>query len=243
MREMTIGRFVRRVLLLLAGVLALVTFAWLLPAGEAQEKDKGGKADAKGKDPAKLQWQKIVDESKTERISGRRNGVLLRAEVDLKKHAKGGVVLVHWFIDYDGPRLPFTIFKPSLDKLSANQISIHFFPVYGDVDYFHVGIDPDTSGSDPTLLGFALAFPALSQFITLQKNEIAKGTIEVPLATVEVKMRERYKEKTGKFPPSHLFARIAFTPLHRGDHLKLDSWTGDLRTAWIAVPLEKMIKE
>lgn len=241
MSEITSRQIVWRVLHLVTGLAAYVSFAWVLQTGGGQEKDRNG--DIKEKQPVKPEWQKTVEESKSERVSGRRNGVLLRAEMDVKKDPKGDVVLIHWFLDYDGPRPPLTIFKPSLDILAYGQCSVNFYSIDQDAEAPDVGIQPDLTGSDPTWLALALGHPDRSRFITVQKKEVARGTIEVPLASIAARTRELHPGKFKLFPPARLLAYLDFRPSTRAERLNLDPWTGEVRTPWTSVPVEKLIRE
>ena len=222
--------------------LGVLLLPLLFAQGHGQEKDKR-KTVQQDKAKEKPMWQEFIEQSKREDVSGRKNGVLLQSQVSVKKKGMGGVVLIHWLLDYNGRRPPLTIIKPSLDIETLGQCAVEFFPVDKDGNAHGVNIQPDPKGVDLTWLGFTLGNPARERFITVKKGEEAQDTLEVPLAKVEAIVREKHADKFRKFPPDLMFVRLRFRPSSRGEPHELDAWTGELLTPLVRVPLEKLLKD
>lgn len=216
---------------LVLGLVSLSTAQLLDKDGKRIDSGKDGppKAEIKYEDLIKI--EKLIETSK--KYAGRKNGVLLDAKADAKKDAKGDLILlIHWSIDYAGPRYPLHILQPSLDVGWYNQTYVVLFPV-DDKGIAHlVPIHPEVPGF--------LTNAANESFLTVNRGEVARGTIEVPL-----KRAGGRKIKVGKFdiPPARLFVQLRHSPHDRAERFNLDAWTGTLQTPLIPVPIENVGKD
>jgi hypothetical protein len=202
----------------LAGLLAIICLVMgfclsssgLLLSQTPQSKDK----DAKDKEKEKDRW-KIEDLVKSAKESaGRKNGVLLEAKVEVTKDAKGDVLLLHWSIDYTGPRFPLHILKPSLESAWHNQTYLKIYPVDEQgLTYLFAIPPPDAS---PKLHTFSK-----EDFVTVKKGEVAKGTIKVPWTAV---IAQKVKTGKGRVPPVKLYVQLVHAPKERGEQFNLDAW-------------------
>jgi hypothetical protein len=209
------------------------------------QKDKPAKTDQKGKDKDKPFWEKMVEQSKSERISGRRNGVRLRAEVGIRKDKKGDVVLLHWLIDYTGPRQPLIILRPTLAAVGYQQCSVDFLPIDEEGFYHTVDIRFEPESMEEPVVRFlaqVVANPAKEEIITIENGKVGKGTIEIPLAQIEAKAKKLLPGKFAKFPPERMLVKLLLYPTNRAVDQNYDLWTGDLHTEMLPVPLGKFAK-
>lgn len=95
--------------------------------------------DAKGQERSKEQPKTEINPADLKKIDTivkyskeyavRKNGVLLEAKAEAKNDGKGAVLLIHWTLDYTGPRFPLHILKPSLGVGWYNQTNVELYPV------------------------------------------------------------------------------------------------------------------
>jgi hypothetical protein len=211
-----------------------------LPGGQPLQKSekhddphKDGPPKGELKDEVPYKIERLIENYK--KYSGRKNGVLLEVKAEVK--AKGDVILVlHWSIDYAGPRFPLHILQPSLGVGWYGQTYVVLFPVDEKGIAHPVGIHPEVPGF--------LTTNAKEAFLTVNRGEEAKGTIEVPLKKAGTR-----KIQVGKvsIPPGRLFVQLRHAPYDRGERFNLDAWTGSgsqgtLQTPLIPVPIENSDK-
>lgn len=202
-----------------------------------QPKDKDVKSEDKAptseiKDEDLFKIDRIIDNYK--KYAGRKNGVLLQAKAEVKK--EGAVVLlIHWSIDYAGPRFPLHILEPSLNVGSYNQTYLLFFPVDDKGISHPVAIHPGVHDGP--------SMASKEAFLSVKRGEVARGTIELPLTTVKNAVRLKHPEVFSKFAPLQLYVQLRHTPYERGDTWGLDAWTGKLQSELLRIPLERSEKK
>lgn len=177
----------------------------------------------------------------------RKNGVLLTAKAEIKPDPKGNQVLLHWSLDYDGPRQPLIVLKPALEGPGANQTYVVFYLVHGDGKAYPVPVQ----GSVPS---FPI-FVGKPHFIEVKKGEVGQGTITVTNSLViETLAREKWPEKFQTFAPCRVFVQLRHQPALRGElvlrrlfdpdepveHVDLDAWTGSLQTELIELSVKAL---
>lgn len=167
------------------------------------------------------------------KAAGRKNGVLLKAVAEVKKDTKGqDVILVQWSVDYAGPRFPLHILKPSLELGAYNHTAVVFYPVdKNGLAKYGVPIHPPVSTILP-------AYPE-EAFLKVNKGEVARGALEIPLGAVANTARTKHPKVFSEFAPHALYVQLHHAPRERGEHLGLDAWTGALQSELVHVPLEK----
>lgn len=205
------------------------------------------KPEIKNEDLFKIESR--IETSK--KYAGRNNGVLLQAKAEVKKDGtgdvilnhdgglilvkKGDVILIHWSIDYDGPRFPLHILKPSFDVERRGQTYLTFELVDDKGIAYPVALHAEL----PPLLTIADE----QCFLTVNRGDVIRGTIEVPLQRVEVAARNKLVGKLSGFPPARLFVQLRHIPEDRAERFNLDAWTGALQTPLIPVPIERAAKD
>ena len=214
---------------------------------DVNSKDKIGKPEIKDEDLYKIENR--IETSK--KYAGRKNGVLLQAKAEVKKDATGDVILnhdgglilikhgdvilIHWSIDYAGPRSPLHILKPSFALGWRGQTYLMFELVDEKGIAHPVAVHPEF----PVLL----TIPHEESFLRVNRGEVVKGTIEVPLQRVEAEARNKLAGKLANIPPARLFVRLVHTPDDRAERFNLDAWSGSLQTQLIPVPIENSAKD
>jgi hypothetical protein len=101
------------------------------------------------------------------KVSIRKNGVLLKATFEVKD----ANLAIHWALDYGGPRPPLTILRPSMEPMYLGLCYLVIIAIDETGEAHSIGVHP---------AGFTnpWAFPK-NAFVTVSKNEIAKGTFDI----------------------------------------------------------------
>lgn len=173
-----------------------------------------GRPDDKSRPPT------LEDEiARRTRLAKRVNGAKLSIKPSYRSSGLDRKIVIRWEIDYDGPRHPFTILKPSYQE-SNGSTTIHF--VYNDstgkTQYTHMASRPIYGRYDPSEQNFAISIdkkPVSGEF-TVHQDEVLKA-VSLDIA-----------------PMSLLFVQIEHKPLERGEARgglltkSLDAWTGML---------------
>lgn len=143
----------------------------------------------------------------------------------------GPPVAVHWSIDYDGPRPPLTILKPTLGPAGGGQTLLVFFLIAADGKDYPVTI----KASPPNIPGIYLS--GKDDFVSIGPKRTARGTVTVSWSQVWSAAREKWPAQLGKASPQAVYVQLRHGPTDRAEHLGLDAWTGALQTELVPVPL------
>lgn len=218
-------------------------------------------AQEKGKRPEvkngkKTDLDRLIEGQKEAAV--RKNGVLLTGRVEIKSEPrKGDLIILHWSLDYNGPRQPLNILKPTLARPAAGQTYV----------LFHF-VDDDGQIIGPNGRPYLVAIHAnhapdtwwpfsKEDFLEIKKGETAKGALQViyghQLASLA---REKWPQKFQRFPVGRLFVELRHNPDARGESVlirpvdfssqelgelvDLDAWTGQLQTDLLEIPLKKL---
>ncbi|MCI0378014.1 MAG: hypothetical protein L0215_10430 [Gemmataceae bacterium] len=172
---------------------------------------------------ASQEFYKTCDE-----LAKRWCGALLEATASIAKGKDGQELRIHWSIDYNGPRPPFTILEPSLTRAISNQTTVKFYAESKDGKRYAFEI------AAPVPLGVSIPQPGW--FVTAQKGEKATGTLVLSLARI----KERYQHRHGDYSSESPVLRfqLEHTPSARGQNGQLDAWTGQLFSKVVLVPIK-----
>ncbi|MEQ8785246.1 MAG: hypothetical protein RIC55_03070 [Pirellulaceae bacterium] len=171
------------------------------------------------------------------------NGARLRITVDGKGKLDpattapldpGPPVAVHWSIDYDGPRPPLTILKPTLKPAGHAQTRLVFFLIAADGEGYPVTI----AASPPNIPGIFLSDK--DDFVTIEPKETARGAITVSWSRVWTAAQDRWPGQFAAGDPRAVYVQLRHGPTDRAEHLGLDAWTGQLQTELAPAPLEAL---
>ncbi len=178
--------------------------------------------------------------TEVKRYAVRKNGVLLQAKAEVKKTPKGSSILIHWTMDYAGPRFPLHILEPTLGYGYYGQCGVSLFLINEKKHLQEITIQPKPF---PEILP-----PSVKEsFLKINKNEVAKGTLEVPLFVSEKEVlknfyikdgRGKFLDKIPKFSGRLLYMQLQHSPYERGENLSLDAWTGSIITELIQVTID-----
>ncbi|MBX9579895.1 MAG: hypothetical protein K2X87_06260 [Gemmataceae bacterium] len=139
----------------------------------------------------------------------------------------GQVLKVDWAIDYTGPRLPFTVLKPTLGPACSQQVELHGWWRDRGGKTMHVNFNvPGHDGPGP--------LPDPDRFATSKDGKPVTGTITVFEERLGETTRMRF---TGKTP---VFVQLDFHPHDRGESGNgggLDAWTGALTSNPLTVTI------
>ncbi|MCI0641468.1 MAG: hypothetical protein L0Y72_04380 [Gemmataceae bacterium] len=176
-----------------------------------------------GQEKASEEFFKRCDEQ-----AKRWNGALLLATASIAKGKDGQELHIHWSIDYNGPRPPFTILEPSLARPISSQTTVRYYAEFKDGKRYPFQI------AAPSPLGFSIPQPGW--FVTAEKGEKASGTLVLSLARI----KERYQFKHGDYAIESPVLRfqLEHTPSARGQNGHLDAWTGQLFSKVVLVPIK-----
>lgn len=187
--------------------------------------------------------RKEIESSK--KFSTRVNGVKLDATVEVirpddrgrakdrqKSDRSEASLAFHWTLDYDGPRQPLIILKPSLELPTNRQTTVEFIAFASNM-------------ADAT---FAIHSPtprhpiALDQpfFMTVPAGTAARGTILVEAEAIKRRLKTERVQKRVQSTPAFLLARLRHCPFDRGRRNCLDAWTGELQTRLFLLSVEAL---
>jgi hypothetical protein len=220
-----------------------------LPGGEENKKKKDvkkGEPDRTQEEVEKsrqklLPFEKVhwLIQNSKEAAAQPVNGVRLRAKMELKNDAKKPMIRVDLTISYDGPRFPLHILRPSFGPYSYGQTKLAIHLIDHKEENHIVIVHPPV----PPPVGIPGAAIGRSTFLTLQKNEIGKGTFEVSVQEVEDQARRKHPKLFQDSAPILWLAELYHFPEDRGEIHSLDAWTGLIRSELLVVPLEKVIRK
>jgi hypothetical protein len=167
-------------------------------------------------------------------LARRVNGVLLQATVTVAKQGFGEEVNIKWTLDYDGPRPPLIILRPTLKDMTSEQTAAVFYAVGKDRNLYEYAMkSPHLDGFVPT--GSQLLKGA---FLTLEKGKTATGVLPVPAGKIGGYYRDHWPKQFDDKPPL-LYLQLRHKPYDRGLLDNLDAWTGELLAPVVKVPLTK----
>jgi hypothetical protein len=162
----------------------------------------------------------------TKRPAVRRNGVLMTAKAEVKD-GKEQKLLVHWTLDYDGPRWPLIIVKPSLSIGYRGITSILFYAFGKDKEVRVFSVQAMEWSEVP--------FNFKSDYVTAEKGKPAQGILEVPIKQIKEEARRKYPGDWQPFESASLYLRLSHNPGKRGEEYGLDAWTGYLSTQLVPI--------
>jgi hypothetical protein len=148
-------------------------------------------------------------------------------------------------MDYDGPRQPLIILKPTLEGPAVAQTYVVFYAIHADGKEYPIPI----RGFEPRSI-----FPYFKEsFVAVNKGEVAKGALPVIDANgLVAAAKEKWPVNFRRFEPKRLFVQLYHYPSARGEKvvrdieddrsptLDLDAWTGRVQTELLEIPLEKL---
>ncbi|HYT93430.1 MAG TPA: hypothetical protein VEL76_32230 [Gemmataceae bacterium] len=151
---------------------------------------------------------------------------------------KGDEILLHWSLDYTGPRQPLHILKPSLTEFAAaGQTTVLFFLIQDGKDY---------------VVSYAAqsAFPHLwignrtpkEAYLAVERGKAGKGSLSASAGELWRAAKERFPGKFKEFPAA-LYVQLRYSPTDRGEEHALDAWTGSLQTELVPVPLKGVVPD
>jgi hypothetical protein len=194
---------------------------------------------APGEEPPSEHVRKLIEGYRHGAV--RVNGALLRITADEKGERDpaapfdlGPSVAVHWSIDYDGPRPPLTILKPTLGPAGYDQTLLLFFLIADDGKDYPVPIP----ASPPNIPG--IFFTGAADFATVKEKEVARGTLSISWQRVLAAAREKWPARFAESGPRSAYVQLRHAPTDRAEHLRLDAWTGRLQTELVPVPLKAL---
>ncbi|MCI0738259.1 MAG: hypothetical protein L0Y72_04390, partial [Gemmataceae bacterium] len=184
-----------------------------------------GTPAATSQEKASEQFYKAQNE-----LAKRWNGASLHATASIAKGKDGQELHIHWSIDYNGPRLPFTILEPSLTRPIGIQTTVWFFAEFKDGKRYPFLISAPTPSHSLILRG------PHGSFVTVEKGKKAAGTLVLPLARI----KETYQHKHGDYSIESPVLRfqLQHAPKERGQNADLDAWTGQLHSKVVRVPIK-----
>src|SRR5262245_56565936 len=169
--------------------------------------------------------QKVLDQRN--QLAGRKNGTLLLATVSVVKADAGDSIEVAWTLDYNGPRPPLVIVKPSR---SCGATTVTFFA-------------ESASGELCTVDLFTVSafgnYARENDFLVVDAAARESGVIVVPINELRLAFEKKYSPQIARKPPKTLYVQLKHTPSDRGTKYELDAWTGALATSVTKVPLRK----
>jgi hypothetical protein len=166
------------------------------------------------------------------------NGVQLKLAAEVRESKRGTIpgdtheILLHWTIDYNGPRPPLTILRPSLDAPIGAQCGVIFYPVAPDGKEYPVPFLAPVSDTPVDL--------QKEDFLRLKPGEVGRGTLIINALTLRAITHDRWPKQFAKGGAKPLYVQLRHAPMERGEGYGLDAWTGSLQSDWVSVPLEKL---
>ncbi len=166
----------------------------------------------------------------------RSNGALLSIQAKASRSEKGEpTVVIECQIDYNGPRTPFTVLKPSLERPTVGAADQTMLYVYYP--------NPDGSGGQMRIESPQARAPgppprpSPADFVTSVRRKPVAGSFEVWL-TDEA---PPFKPHLRRFEPGEtIYLQLYHAPTDRGadDPPPLDAWTGRLWSAPVPVAVK-----
>ena len=143
-------------------------------------------------------------------------GTLLEATAGLEVSREGKSVVIKWSLDYDGPRPPLIILKPSLIGTGGQTRAI----------VFAYGADGVRRRLDKFLSGGGMMGPPEHFFVRIDKGKKATGKLEIQLSVIKSGLQKKWPEVFQNCP-SVLYLQLEHSPTDRGKNSQ-DAWTGNL---------------
>lgn len=160
----------------------------------------------------------------------RHTGALLTITAKWEETPMSGPSLrVHWSIDYNGPRRPFTILNPSHNGSTEGRTTVHLWYLQND----------GTPASIPFVVGGGVSWPPHPK----QKEWFAISAEGKPVGGAIIlgngaHLKQRFEREPSPGSPP-LWVQLEHAPTDRGDanasefgfapeHWTLDAWTGRL---------------
>jgi len=150
-------------------------------------------------------------------------GVLMTASIS----ATSQTMKLTWALDYDGPRPPLTILKPSLENGSHGQtvVLVYAEGKYGGAFEQRL-ISPSAAGK---------YWSRKKWFATIKKGERASGEITISVPKARDYFRRHWpRHFDGTTPKLHV--QLVHKPWDRGEQHGFDAWTGELHSKVLEVP-------
>jgi hypothetical protein len=151
------------------------------------------------------------------------NGVQLRTpKAEVVQQVDGKGLRVHWEVRHSGKRWPLVILAPDIERKTSGDTRL---TLYAQGTSGKAYAWTWESPTDP----FGQAQSNEDWFLTVdRKAGKAEGDVEVELrAAKEAFLKHLAKELDADKPPP-MYVRLQHWPRDRGEHLKLDAWTGPL---------------
>jgi hypothetical protein len=211
---------------------------WLLPvlvvllkgrSFQAAENNLKNPKPAKGIDPSKL----------LAKPGERSNGVRFKAKVVIEGRLKASNIRIVWTIDYNGPRPPLTILKPSLRYETSGQTWVRIFATGSDgktrmMELTSPSLDPSYTSLP------AIRLPEMDWFITVpQKKSFSDDSIVIKSSKLRNYFTTKFPKQYNGLKPPKITLQLFHNPEERGELHKLDAWTGFLYTDRMDVPLPR----
>jgi hypothetical protein len=210
--------------------IAVLATLVLLTSTVDQAPPAGGQEAAKDK-PQVFSLQ-VVLEDRPRRV----NGVRLRIEAKPGADGPRDRIQVRWTLSYNGPRWPFIILAPTLTRETDAQTALLFLATgKSGTTYGHEVQSPPPSPFYP------FPFPPSKRdwFAWVERDGGGgSGTLEVAVADLKKYFTGVLPQEFDPAKPPRLYVRMFHSPKDRGEHLRLDAWTGRLRSTAVHVSLE-----
>ena len=178
-------------------------------------------ADAPKDDP----FYKIRSE-----LNRRTNGAMLVATASASE-TDADRIEIQWSLDYDGPRPPLTILRPSLElaTCSQTQVIVYARPA-GGRPHEMILSSPLQHGKYWAPQGW---------FVTVEKGKTTTGVIPIRVSEIKAFFLKNWPDRFRESPPPEVRIQLVHRPTDRGGQYNLDAWTGELYSAVILVELKK----
>lgn len=147
-------------------------------------------------------------------------GARLRAKASVvPKQGKPDEIIIDWTLDYNGPRPPLIILKPSLEVKSRGQTEVIFYAEGKN------GYPYEFHHKSPAPL-YTIQNRTIDDYLIIDKGKTAAGKIRVSMEWVRFFFQlYLHPSQYGKEPPV-IHVQLRHKPYERMD--VLDAWTGEL---------------
>jgi hypothetical protein len=154
------------------------------------------------------------------------NGALLSSKVK----ATSETTTLTWTLDYDGPRSPLTILRPSLEDATGGQTEVIVY-AEGKNGWAH-----SRELRSPTQPGKYMS--RKDWFVTVEKDKQISGTITISIPEARDFFREQWPDQfDGTIAKLHV--QLIHKPTDRGEAHGFDAWTGELHSRVLEVRSEE----
>ena len=162
------------------------------------------------------------------------NGLTLRINSMLKPARNPDTIAIEWEFKYTGPRQPLTIMKPSLTVSNQpRDTEVLIYSKGKSGEYYRTDFyNPGWPAEDPY-------YPKKTCFVTVPKNEIATGKIDIAIEDIKKKLLIGTQNEFTDMVAPEMFAWMHYYARFRGEKHILDAWTGRLESDLIPIRLDK----